>query len=548
MLNDEARGTGTIDMQVPVLIVGGAVVGLSMSLFLSRQGIPSLLVEKHPEPARLPRVRGIDARTMELFRFVGLEDIIRAAQSPTLGNRGIVRVESLVGREIVHLDEGGNVDLSAFSPASSCRTSQDRIEPILLAAASARQKGGDIRFNTELLSFQQDESGVSAIIRDRTTGYETRVRAQYLIAADGNRSGVRDTLGIRTEGPGTISYSTDIAFEADLQEALDGRRYMIFHVSNPLLPDGLAGLLPNDNQRHWSFGFPIHPERGERREDLTDERCIELIRLATGIPDLAVKILPAYPWDAVKVGVWELAARHADQYRKGRVFLAGDAAHAVLPTGGFGAGIGIQDAFNLAWKLALVLKGKAGVQLLDSYEAERLPIGKLIVEQTVQRYFYRTGMRESSFIENAELIFGFRYRSEAVLVEPGANDAPLTQDPTTLCGEPGTRAPHLVLARENTRISSIDLCIGNWTLLVGSEGNAWYEAAERVSCQLDFPLSIYTVGSGENALRDVEGRWDAAYGVASTGAVLVRPDGFIAWRSLDRVEDLQSALAQILGR
>ncbi|MBV9690000.1 MAG: FAD-dependent monooxygenase [Ktedonobacteraceae bacterium] len=541
----QSETTETDALQVPVLVVGGALVGLSMSLFLSWQGVPSLLVEKHPQPARLPRARGYNARTMELFRVLGLEEAIRAAQLPIAQNQGMVRVESLAGREIARLDEDGQADLSALSPTAACIIGQQQLEPILLDAA--KRMGSDIRFNSELVSFEQDETGVSAVIRERVTGREWRVRAHYLIAADGAHSSIRDALGIQTQGPGTISYSTNVSFEADLREALRGRRIFLYYVSNPHLPDGQAGLMPDDNERRWFFGTPIHPERGERREDMTDERCIELIRIAVGMPDLEVKILPAYPWDPIKVGVWELAARYAESYRKGRVFLAGDAAHTVLPSGGLGAGTGIQDAFNLAWKLALVLAGKAGTGLLDSYESERLPVGKLVVEQTLQRQFYRTGTAESTLVDSADLIFGFRYRSAAIVAEPGANEAPLTQHPSTLCGEPGTRAPHIMLERDGLQISTIDLCGGRWTLLVGDQGTLCNEAAHRVSKRLELPLSVYTIGA-EHGLKDVEGRWDAAYGVGAAGAVLVRPDGFVAWRSSTVDEQPELALEKALVR
>jgi putative polyketide hydroxylase len=538
--------TGTYDIQVPVLIVGGALVGLSMSLFLAWQGVPSLLVEKHPEPARLPRARGYNARTMELFRVLGLEETIRAAQSPTAENSGMVRIESLVGREVARLNEGRQQDdYTTFSPASVCSIGQERLEPIL--AEQAKKMGSDVRFNTEMLSFEQDEAGVSAVIHERTTGHKWRIRAQYLIAADGSHSSVRDALGIQTQEQGPVLYFTDIAFEADLNEALQGRRFILYYVSNPRLPDGQGGLMPIDNQRRWSFGTPIHPERGERREDLTDERCIEQIRIAVGIPDLEVKILPAYPWDPVKVGMWEQAARHAESYRKGRIFLAGDAAHTVLPSGGLGAGTGIQDAFNLAWKLALVLAEKAGVSLLDSYEDERLPIGKLTVEQTLQRYFYRTGTADSTLVDYTELTFGYRYRSTAIIAERGTDQAPLTQHPSRLQGEPGTRAPHIMLERNGVPVSTIDLCGGQWTLLTGAENSDWNQAAQSVKKRLKLPLQVYAIG-GENGLKDIERQWNETYGVGAGGATLVRPDGFVAWRSPGSVDDAQSVLEQVVAR
>lgn len=540
----ENQTTDTYDIQVPVLIVGGALVGLSMSLFLAWQGVPSLLVEKHPEPARLPRARGYNARTMELFRVLGLEETIRAAQSPTAENSGMVRVESLAGREIALLNEGVQDDYTSFSPSSACSIGQERLEPLL--AEQAKRMGSDVRFNTEMLSFEQNETGVSAVIHERTTGREWHVQTQYMIAADGSHSSVRDALGIQTQGQGPVLYFTDIAFEADLSEALRGRRFILYYVSNPRLPDGQGGLMPIDNKRRWSFGTPIHPEHGERREDLTDERCIEQIRIAVGIPDLEVNILPAYPWDPVKVGMWEQAAKHAESYRNGRIFLAGDAAHTVLPSGGLGAGTGIQDAFNLAWKLALVLTGIAGVSLLDTYEDERLPIGQLTVEQTLQRYFYRTGTADSTLVDYTELTFGYRYRSTAIIAEPGADQAPLTQHPSTLQGEPGTRAPHIMLERNNISVSTIDLCGGQWTLLTGAENSSWNEAAQRVTRQLKLPLQVYAIG-GVNGLKDLDGRWNEAYGVSSRGATLVRPDGFVAWRSSDKVDNAQVVLERVVA-
>jgi putative polyketide hydroxylase len=533
------------DIQVPVLIVGGALVGLSMSLFLAWQGIPSLVVEKHLAPARLPRARGYNARTMELFRMLGLEKAIRAAQSPTAANRGIVRVESLIGREIVHLDEGGQGDYSAFSPTSRCIIGQEQLEPILVKAA--QKMGSEIRFDTEMVSFTHNKAGVSATIRKRSTGQEQRVHAQYLIAADGGHSSVRDTLGIGTRGQGTISYSTDVVFEADLHEALRGRHIYLYFVSNPRLPDGQGGLMPLDNHLRWSFGTTFHPERGERREDLTDERCIELIRIAVGVPDLEVKILPAYPWDSVKVGVWELQARYAERYREGRVFLVGDAAHTVLPSGGLGAGTGIQDAFNLAWKLALVLTGKADALLLDSYEEERFPIGKLVVEQTLQRHFFRAGTTERTFIDDAEMIFGFCYRSRGILLESGMDEVSLIRHPGASRGEPGTRAPHLMLEHEGSLISTVDLCGGKWTLLVGAQDTEWREAAQSVAQELNLLFSIYSIG-GVNGWRDIEGRFNELYGVGTKGAVLVRPDGFVAWRSPDHVNDPQVSFEQVVAR
>src|SRR5581483_4870089 len=270
---DELRTDETL--QVPVLIVGGSLVGLSMSLFLSWRGVASLVVERHPELALLPRARAINPRAMELFRWLGMEDAIRAAQSPTASNTEMLRVESLVGRELMRINEGGPANTPAASPTAWCLIDQDHLEPILYDYA--RQMGGEMRFHTELVSFTQDEEGVSALICERTTDKVQRVRARYLVAADGANSLIRQTLGIATRGPGTVAHVITVSFEADLHEALRGRRIMLCYVNNPGLPDGQGMLTPIDNQRLWNFNTAIHPERGERREDISDERCIELI-------------------------------------------------------------------------------------------------------------------------------------------------------------------------------------------------------------------------------------------------------------------------------
>ncbi len=481
---------------------------------------------------------------MELFRALDLEATIRAARSPIDDNNENLRVESLAGHEIERIFEGAPDDQRTASPTSWCHIDQDQLEAILLTHLQGM--GGDVRFNTELLSFEQDEQGVSAILRERADGDIRQVRASYLVGADGNHSTVRQALGIRVQGPGTITHTTNIIFEADLSAVLRGRRIMLCYIDNPQLPDGQGFLMPIDNKRLWMFSASLHPERGERREDLTDERCIEQIRVAVGVPDLKVTILPAYPWDAVKAGVWEMTARFAEQYQWGRILLAGDAAHAILPTGAMGASTGIQDAFNLAWKMALVLGGQATPSLLATYEKERLPVGKLMVEQTVQRFFSRTGGGPGSLIDDASLIFGYRYYQGAMVAELDSADAPLTQHPKTLSGEPGTRAPHIVLERAGERLSTIDLFGRNFVLLGGSEGSPWIAAAHTVADRLGISLTTWQIGP--NGLRDVEGRWYAAYGVNTTGMTLVRPDGFVAWRSSILKTQPEQVLEDVLTR
>lgn len=364
------------DVRVPVLVVGGSLVGLSTSLFLSRHGIRHLLVEKHAGTSVHPRGRGINARTMELFRTAGVEPAIRKEASALEANQGILQTQSsLVGGEhkwLIKAVDPSNA-LKKFSPTGWCLCSQNNIEPVL--AAQSRAQGADVRFATELMSFDQDETGVSAVVKDRETGEHLTVRADYLIAADGPRSPVREALRIRQTGNGELFHNVSIVFRSErLADILGDLRFIVCYLMKP----GADGaLLPVDNETQWVFHAPWHPETGETLEDFTDARCVEQIRAAIGVPDLDVEIGGKAPWHA--------AERVAEQYRVGRVFVVGDAAHEMCPTGAFGSNTGIQDAHNLAWKIAAVLDGAAGPELLHTYEQERLPVARATSERASAR-------------------------------------------------------------------------------------------------------------------------------------------------------------------
>ncbi|MER7162738.1 FAD-dependent oxidoreductase, partial [Streptomyces lydicus] len=346
----------TVEDRVPVLVVGGSLVGLSASLFLGRLGVRHLLVEKHADTSHHPRGRGNNVRTMELFRVAGAEAPIREAASTLADNHGILQARSLTGDEqewlFKEIDPGGG--LTRISPSGWCLCSQNDLEPVLVRCA--RELGGELRFSTELVSFEQDAQGVTARLRSRETGEESTVRADYLIAADGPRSPVRERLGIGRTGPGDLFHNVSITFRAPgLADIVGDRRFIACYLTNP---EADGALLPVDNQKDWVFHAPWHPDRGETLEDFTDERCIDHIRRATGAPDLAVEITGKAPWHA--------AERVAERYAHGRVFLAGDSAHEMSPTGAFGSNTGIQDAHNLAWKLAAVLDGAADPALLPA--------------------------------------------------------------------------------------------------------------------------------------------------------------------------------------
>jgi putative polyketide hydroxylase len=528
----------------PVLIVGGGLVVLSTSLFLSQHGISSLLVERHVGTAIHPRARGINFRTMELFRELGLAEQLRAAGSELLNNRGMLIVDTLAGTEYkrIAMTEVPSASLDEISPATWCMCAQDQSEPVLFTAA--RQRGGDLRFNTELVSFEQDDMGVTAIVADRTSGAQRAIRADYMVAADGPASSIRDTLGITRSGRGTLGHNISIYFSTDLSDLVRGREFVLCQVENREVRGMFIAV---NNTDLWLFSIAYAPERGERPEDFPAERCVDLVRKAVGLPQIAVEIKSILPWEA--------AVRVADSFQHGRVFLAGDAAHQMPPTGAFGANSGIQDAHNLAWKLAAVLKGQAAPALLTTYDAERRPITRFTTEQaglrTAVTAFGDGAANDTGLADNLVIITGYQYSSQAIIAE---DQAPLPFDHLALDGHPGRRAPHLWLEQQGNRISTLDLFGTHFVLLAGEDGRGWRDAARTLAARRGIDLDAYCVGSAGDLI-DLDGRWCSAYGVSSSGAVLVRPDSFVGWRvssahgteeSQERV--LEGVLDHLLGR
>ncbi|MGK3937234.1 FAD-dependent monooxygenase [Streptomyces sp. RP5T] len=531
--------------RVPVLIVGGSLVGLSTSVFLGRLGVPHTLVERHAGTSIHPRGRGNNVRTMELFRTAGLEPMIRQAAATLADNHGILQTPTLVGDAgewlFKEIDAGGG--LARFSPSSWCLCSQNDLEPVLLDHAG--RLGGDLRYGTELLSFEDGPAGVTAIVKSRETGEHTTVLADYLVAADGPRSPVREQLGIGQSGPGELFSNVSITFRSRrLADVVGERRFIVCYLTDP---EADGALLPVDNRENWVFHAPWHPERGETLEEFTDERCVAHIRRAIGVADLDVEITGRAPWHA--------AQRVARSYRSGRVFLAGDSAHEMSPTGAFGSNTGIQDAHNLAWKLAAVLGGWAGEGLLDSYDAERRPVAEATSARAAARSAEHshpgyapppgTGGGPQRGILNVAL--GYRYPQGAVV---GADPAtPVVPDRLDLSGEPGSRAPHLAVRQRGEYLSTLDLYERSLVLLSGAgSGVGWHEAALRLAEEMSLPLTSYRLGAGPHAELTPEGDtdWAAAHGTTPEGAVLVRPDGFVAWRSPGPVPDAQAALRQVL--
>jgi putative polyketide hydroxylase len=342
--------------RTPVLIVGGGLTGLSAAVFLAHHGIAATLVERHPDTSTHPKARAINPRTMELYRAVGMEERVRAGRSPISGNTDLVHVESLAGKERVRMPSASPEDIGRISPTQWTLIDQNQLEPILRERAV--EAGADVRFSTRVDGLQEDAEGVLAHTTDLSTGESSQIHARYVIAADGSRSPLREMLGIGAHGRGTITDLVSFFFEADLTQALRGRRIIAAYVNNP---EVRGTVIPIDNDRRWVINVSFFPEQGQRAEDFTEERCTALVRAAVGVPDLPLKI------ESADMPAWDISARVADTFATRRVFVAGDAAHVMPPTGAFGASTGIQDAYNLAWKLALVLSGAAGPGLLESY-------------------------------------------------------------------------------------------------------------------------------------------------------------------------------------
>jgi 2-polyprenyl-6-methoxyphenol hydroxylase-like FAD-dependent oxidoreductase len=538
------------DRRVPVLVVGGSLVGLSTSLLLATYGVPHLLVERHRGTAVHPRAASFHQGTMEVFRSMGLQEAVEdAAAREFVQNGAIVSVESLAAPDAEtkfffrHFNEG----VEALSPTSRLFITQIGLEPLLRRAA--QERGAEHAYATELVGFEQDDDGVTSVIRPRDGGPEQSVRSDYLVGADGSHSVVRERLGIEMAGRGAFADCVTIYFRADMRELIGDRNLSVVYVNHPELLGFFRFSITGDSGFLAVFSTTDPDGTKDRHvgEDMTEDRCIELVRKALGRPDIAVEVETVQRWTA--------AAAHAARFQDRRVFLAGDAAHVMPPTGGFGGNTGIADAFNLAWKLALVAGGTAGPGLLDTYDAERRPVSDLIVEQAYTRYVLRvdpTLSRENLAdpMDDASIELGPVYRS-AGLRPDGADDGALLANPRTPTGRVGVRAPHIPLERDGAPASVHDLLGGGFVLLAGPDGQPWVDAAGAVAGTLGCPLTGYRV-AGDGPLVDKAEAFPEAFGTGTAGAVVMRPDGVVAWRatagSADPQGELDRAMRQLLFR
>ncbi|SHE12281.1 2,4-dichlorophenol 6-monooxygenase [Chlamydia abortus] len=521
-MNKTLNNSSSFDESVPVLVVGGSLVGLSFSLFLARQGIKPLVVERHPGTAIHPRVSSLTARTMEIFRSAGIEDEIRREEPPFPREFGVMFVESLAGEMFDNLMEDMSAYFTDASPVEGNGIAQDLLEPVL--REQAEKAGVDLRYNTELIEFETDADGISATIRDRISGETRRVRSGYMVGADGSKSGTRAQLGIGQHGEGTLCHLISIVFDADIHDLFGRQNAHMCFLANDTVSGSLV-LYPGTFRRPHIYRLDVvfDPEE-ETIDDYPEERCIELVRAAIGISDIPVTIR--------KILTWEMAGRVADRFQEGRIFLVGDSARVQPPSGGLGGNTGIAEAQNLAWKLAAVLRGEAGPALLATYDAERRPIADYTVEQVIMLSQQREHEgSEGITVNTLHVNMGYRYQAGAIVPEADGINLPMVQPPELWTGQPGTRAAHIVLERDGQPISTLDLFGSRFVLLVGPDGQNALKAAQHVKDALRLPMDIYQIGGHRADFSNPGNDFLDAYGITSTGAILVRPDGYIGWRT-----------------
>lgn len=522
-----------------VLVVGGGLVGLAAAAFLAQQGLDITLVERHPSTSRHPKARLVNVRSMELYSSLGVDDEILASGEP---NGGFAVADSLADSHVEWIPPAENaaaeVRLSAVG-AYSC--DQQKIEPIL--RDRAKTLGARLHFGTTANDIRQADSGVEASLH--CDGRTSRIRARFLVAADGAESPIRKQLGIAMLGERVPGTAVSALFRADLSPALHGR-----HVDALMARRAEAFLFARGNERErlWQLGTHLRSEWVGYAGPLELEaHLLPVIREATGLPDLAPEI------DSVLL--WTAGAYVAQRLSRGRIFLVGDAAHLMPPYGGFGGNTGVQDAHNLAWKIAAVCRGEAGNELLETYEAERRPLVRLIVDQALLRSRKAPGRcAPPDQIDSNTLTLGFAYRrpseegddTDRSATTGQCASSAVVEDPTVPSGRPGTRLPHVGF--RGSQQSTLELLDPVRFTFIADRGSRTAAALD------DHPgtgIAVHTVDPDavEAQHRTV---WDRIYSGSDCDGILVRPDHVVSWRApkdlADPVSAVSSALATALGR
>lgn len=576
------------DIDTDVLIIGTGPAGAACAALLASSGIPNLVVNRYRWLANTPRAHITNQRTMEVLRDLGqdveAEAYLFASPQEIMGNN--VFCTSLAGEEIGRVMTWGNHPLSRAehllsSPTFMNDLPQTFMEPLLFKTACSR--GTQARMSTEYVSHTQDADGVTTTLHDRLTGKPVTVRSKYLVGADGANSKVAEHAGLPFAGSMGLAGSMNILCKADLTRYVAHRPSVLYWVLQPGSNVGGIGMGVVRMVRPWNewliiWGYDI--SQGEPAVD--DAFAIKVVRDLVGDPTLPVELQ--------SVSTWTVNNLYATKMSQGRVFCMGDATHRHPPSNGLGSNTSIQDAFNLAWKLALVLKGQAGPGLLDTYDAERTPIAQQIVtranrsieefgpifqalglldevdpvlmqrnmdarcddtpEAEQQRAAIRAAIAHKVYEFDAHGVeMNHRYRSGAVMGD-GTPEPPFTRDPelhyqwTTW---PGARLPHAWLyGAAGRKVSTLDLCgHGRFTLLTGIGGEGWRDAAAHVAEALGVDVVVHVIGP-RSEWQDYTGDWARLREVRDSGAVLVRPDHHVAWRCAARPADAAGELAAVL--
>jgi 2-polyprenyl-6-methoxyphenol hydroxylase-like FAD-dependent oxidoreductase len=501
-----------------ILVVGAGPAGLSTAITAARNGASVLLVERHAGTTIYPRATGVSTRSMELFRTWGVAEQVRAG---AVVARPLMSLGTTLAARQAAVPFGYPTsarEVLAVSPTVPVCCPQDHIESVLAARLCAL--GGEIRFGKQLAELTVDDDGATARLVDLRSGALHTVRAGYLVGADGPRSRVRTALGIEFDELGRLGEYVNIMFRADVDAVVGRPRYALYVVEH----EEAGGVILPAGAGRWIYGKEWHPEAGQSPTDFTPARSVALIRAAAGAPDLDVEVLSVSPFTMV--------GRLARAFRRGRGFLAGDAAHQMTPVGGVGMNTALHDGHNLGWKLAWVARGWAGPALLDSYEPERRPVAERNT---------RSSLRIGGPPQDALTVdLGVTYRSPAI-VDDGRGDAGGDMP----AARPGARAPHAWVRYRGERRSMIELFDGRCTLLVGRRATGWRRAASRVSpVSAGPPITVLTVGRD---LPDPRGIVAERYGIGAAGAVLIRPDGHVAWHSATEADDPVGALSATLA-
>ncbi len=501
--------------RVPVLIAGAGAGGLATSALLAKHGVRSLLVEKRRETFIYPKARNLSFRSLEILRGLGLANEVHAVAEQV--SAMVVKPTLNSAQEEQALDiDAIFAGLDALSPEPTAQyCPQSRLEPILLA--ETRRRGNEVRYGTELSFLELDDAGVTVVVHDRDSGGSETVRADYLVAADGVHSPIRNRLGITTSGYGALPiYVVFIYFRAPWRKFVpqlrDGDGVQVKNADMDgifLVAEGDLGM----------FITTYLPGKGETADQFTPQRCREVLTKAIG-EDVGIEI--------IEVAAWQPYEQVADQFDCGRVFLVGDAAHTMPPFKAGGANTAIQSAHNLAWKLAAVLQGAAGPALLATYHAERHPVGRFAARQSLTGPTVallplgddRPQLPAEEECSMFNLLIGYRYHSAAVLAGEPPVDPDAVQLVEELRAQPGTRVPHAWIRHDGERVSTLDLLGPGFTVLTGDE--RWRAATTSASAALGVPVAMVCIN---------DEAWSGVTGLAPEGALLVRLDDFVGWRA-----------------